>query len=189
MVTPGSIGGNTIPGTVTERGSELRVAVTAEDVTVTVVGTVVPVRSQLVALPVRLSWPEIAIPSPDTGVLLLSVAEDAVTGPVPTRLAAARLAVPEPALIEPAVSVLTSVNPMLVGALAVTAPPKSLAPLVNPIEVPAVTFVVPVTVNGPVCVTPPADVSVRLPAVLLPSCVDEVVARTTGPVVFVETVP
>lgn len=55
LVTPGSIGGNTTPGTVTESGSELRVAVTAEDVTVIVVGTVVPVRSQLVALPARLS--------------------------------------------------------------------------------------------------------------------------------------
>ena len=189
MVTPGSIGGNTIPGTVTERGNELKVAVTAEDVAVTVVGTVVPVRSQLVALPARLSWPEIAIPSPVTAVLLLSVPDEAVTGPLPARLAAARLVVPLPALIAPALNVLMSVKPMLVGAVAVTTPPKSLLVLVNVIEVPAVTLVVPVTVNGPVCVTAPPEVSVRLPAVLVPSCVDELVARTTGPVVFVETVP
>ncbi len=74
--------------------------------TVTVVGTVVPIRSQLVALPVRLSWPEISTSSPLTAVLLLSVPDDAVIGPVPVRLGAVRVVVPVPALMEPAVSVL-----------------------------------------------------------------------------------
>jgi hypothetical protein len=160
------------------------------DVAVTVVGTTVLVRFQFVALPVSVRVFETVVCSPVTAVSLLSVAVEAMTGPPEARLTALSVTVPEPASIVPGVSVLASTMLIPPVAVAVTAPTKSLLALVSVMApVPAWRFVVPDTTTGPVWEMLPLVVSVRLPAVLVASCVDELSVMTTEPVVFTATVP
>src|SRR4051812_16046767 len=144
------------------------------------VGTVLPVRSQVGADPLNVSVVVTFTCSPVTAILLASVAVDAVTGPLPVRLVAVRLTLLAPALMEPAFSVFASVKLIPVGAVAVTVAPKSLVVFARVIAPPVeVTLVVPLTASGPVWVTLPADASVRLPALLVASCVEELVFKTT----------
>src|SRR4051812_49611179 len=84
------------------------------------VGTVLPVRSQVGADPLNVSVVVTFTCSPVTAVLLASVAEDAVTGPLPVRLAAVKLRLLVPAFMAPALNVFASAKPIPVGAVAVT---------------------------------------------------------------------
>src|SRR5207237_7987341 len=70
-----------------------------DDVTVTVVGTLVLTRFQLGALPVSVSLSVTVLCSPLTGVALLSVADEALTGPPAAILGALSETVLVPALM------------------------------------------------------------------------------------------
>jgi hypothetical protein len=158
-------------------------------VATTCVGTMAPVRFQLVALPVSVSVLLTASCNPVTAAALLSVADEAVMGPPAAMLVALSDTVPLPASITAGSNAPFVANVMALPA-AVTAPPKLLAAFDNVIALaPAWRLVVPVTASGPTSVMPPVEVSARLPAVLVASVVDELSTSVTEPVVFTATVP
>ena len=89
----------------TTTATALKVAAAMFEVTVIAVGTIGPIRVQLGALPVNVSWPGTATCNPLTAVLLLNVAFGAVIGPPPVRVPALSVT-SAPLLIDPSVSVL-----------------------------------------------------------------------------------
>ena len=155
----------------------------------TVVGTLGPVSVQLVAAPASVSELT-ATCSPLTGVLLESVAVEALTGPPAAMVLAVSARLPVPASMVPGVSVpkVVSVIPPL--PVAVTVPAKLLLRLASVmVLLPAWRFVVPLTAIGPVCVMLPVLVTDRLPAELAASTTGALSTSTTDPVVFTATVP
>jgi hypothetical protein len=160
------------------------------DVVVTVVGTTTLVRFQLVALPVSVRVSVTAVCSPVTGVALLSVADEAISGPPLPMVDALTASVLVPASMVAGVRVPLAASVMPPVPVAVTAPPKLLLVLASVIEpLPACRLVVPLTSSAPVCVISPLVVSESLPVLLVPSVVEELSTRTTEPVVFTVTVP
>jgi len=156
----------------------------------TVVGTTGPVRVQLEAVPARVKVLVTATWRPLTGVLLESVADEALTGPPAAMVDAVSESALTPASIVPGVSVPKVVRVIPPAPVAVTVPEKLLLRLGSEIALlPAWRFVAPVTAIGPVCVTFPLEVSERLPALTLASVVAEPSTSVTVPVVFTATVP
>jgi len=156
----------------------------------TVVGMTGPVSVQLVAVPASVSELVTATCSPLTGVLLESVAVDALTGPPAAMVLAVSERLLAPASIVAGVSVPRVVNVIPPPPVAVTGPAKLLLRLESVIALlPAWRLVVPVTEIGPLCVTLPAEVSERLPALLEARVVAELSTSVTVPVVFTATVP
>lgn len=186
-VTAVCTAGLVITGAVTT--TEFSVAVISGPA-ITCVGTIVPRRSQFAALPAKVSELVIAVCSPVTGVLLLNVAVEALTGPPAPMLPALSARLLVPASIAPGVNVPLVARVMPPAPVALTAPPKLLVALASVIALlPACRFVVPVTASGPVCAMFPLEVRARVPALLAPSVVDELSTRLTVPVVLTTTVP
>jgi hypothetical protein len=156
----------------------------------TVVGTTTLVRFQLGALPVSVSVFVTEVCNPVTAVPLLSVADDAITGPPAPMLPAVRLTVLVPASMVAGISAPLAVSVIPLKAVALTAPPKLLLALLSVIAPPpACRLVAPATSSGPLCAMAPLLVSVKLPALLAASCVAELSVKTTEPVVFTSTLP
>ena len=123
-------------------------------------------RFQDVAPPVTVIVFVTFVVSPVTGVLLESVAEEAITGPPEPSVVALSVAVLVPALMVAGVSVLASARLTPPVPVAATAPTKSLLALASVIvPAPACSVVAPATVSEPLWLTLPPLVDTFRPPV------------------------